>query len=283
MITFSHVTKRFGNFTALDDLSLAVAPQQAIALWGPNGAGKTTAIKCLLGLLRYEGRIMVDSLDARRQGRAVRRNLGYVPQELAFYEEMSTLETVEFFCRLKQTAEARIPLVLKQVALEGHTNKPVHALSGGMKQRLALALALLADPAILVLDEPTSNLDTGARDHFLQLLRAVKAAGKTVVFTSHRLEEVELLADQVLILAAGKVVKTCAPADLPSAVGLQRQIKLRVPSPLLDAALQLLSVQGYHVHRNGSGLLVQVAADGKAAPINALNRAEIPVSDFELE
>ena len=92
MIAFSHLRKTYGKFVAVDDLTLDVAPQEAVALWGVNGAGKTTVIKCLLGLLRYSGQIQVDGCDVRKQGRAARRLIGYVPQELAFYKEMSTLD-----------------------------------------------------------------------------------------------------------------------------------------------------------------------------------------------
>jgi len=151
MITFTNVTKRFGNYRAVDNLSLTVPMQQAAALWGPNGAGKTTVIKCLLGLLRYEGQIMVNGYDAYRQGRNARRLVGYVPQELAFYEEMSTLDTVRFFAQLKGAPLTDAVPILTQVGLEEHAGKPVDALSGGMKQRLALGLALLGDPPVLVL------------------------------------------------------------------------------------------------------------------------------------
>ena len=157
MITFTHVSKRFGRFTALDDLNLIVAPHQAVALWGPNGAGKTTAIKCLLGLLHYDGHIDVDGLDVQKQGRSVRGRLGYVPQELAFYDDLSTLER-PFVCSPQRSPEKRIVEMLELVELSGHGDKAVGALSGGMKQRLALALALLADPPILVLDKPAFQI-----------------------------------------------------------------------------------------------------------------------------
>ncbi|MCB0202733.1 MAG: ATP-binding cassette domain-containing protein, partial [Anaerolineae bacterium] len=131
MIEYSHVTKRFGKFTAVDDLSFAVQPQEALALWGPNGAGKTTAIKCLLGLLRYRGLISVDGMDAGKNGRAVRRLLGYVPQELAFYADMSALDTALFYARLKGVEAGRALEALQQVGLAEHGDKPVGALSGG--------------------------------------------------------------------------------------------------------------------------------------------------------
>lgn len=283
MIQFSHLTKQFGKFTAVDDLSFEVQPMAALALWGPNGAGKTTAIKCLLGLLKYRGQILVDGLDARKQGKAVRRLLGYVPQELAFYADMSTLDTALFYARLKNTPASRAAEVLEQVGLAGHGDKPVGALSGGMKQRLALGLALLADPPILVLDEPTSNLDAAARDHFLHLLGEVKRAGKTIIFTSHRLEEIESLADHVLVMEHGRMLLTCGPDELPQRVGLRTQMKLRLPEGQLDSALAVLQSGGYNVTRNGVGVLVDVLPGEKARPIHALRDADIQVTDFEVQ
>lgn len=283
MIRFEHVTKRFGRYVAVDDLNTTVPAQQAYAFWGPNGAGKTTVIKCLLGLLRYEGRIAVNGFDAARNGRDARRLVGYVPQELAFYDDMGTLESARFFARLKQAPGAQALSVLTQVGLEEHAGKPVAALSGGMKQRLALALALLGDPPVLVLDEPTSNLDAAGRSQFLQLLAQVKAAGKTILFTSHRLEEIELLADQVVVMERGAVQLTCAGSELAARLGLRTTVKLRLPGELLDSALSVLHRDGFAARRNGVGVLVEVHPGEKARPIHSLNRAHIPVTDFEVE
>ena len=283
MIQFFDLTKKYGKFTAVDGLSFEVEPRQAVALWGPNGAGKTTAIKCLLGLLRYQGRIVVDGLDAHKQGKAVRRLLGYVPQELAFYDDLSTIATALFYARIKQLPASRAEAVLKEVGLNEHVDKRVGALSGGMKQRLALGLALLADPPVLVLDEPTSNLDAAARDQFLHLLQAVKAGGKTVVFTSHRLEEIEALADQVLVMERGKLIQICAAADLPQRLGLRTQVKLRLAAHHLEPAIGVLQAGGYTAYRNGTGVLVDVSPGEKAKPINLLNDADIAVIDFEVQ
>ena len=283
MIQFFDLTKRYGKFTAVDGLSFEVEPRQAVALWGPNGAGKTTAIKCLLGLLRYQGRIVVDGLDAHKQGKAVRRLLGYVPQELAFYDDLSTLATALFYARIKQLPASRAEAVLNEVGLSEHVDKRVGALSGGMKQRLALGLALLADPPILVLDEPTSNLDAAARDQFLHLLQAVKAGGKTVIFSSHRLEEIEALADQVLVMERGKLNQICAAADLPQRLGLRTQVKLRLAAHQLEPAIGALQAGGYTAYRNGTGVLVDVSPGEKAKPINLLNDADFTVIDFEVQ
>ncbi len=283
MITFDHVTKRYGKTVAVDDLSLEVPSERALALWGPNGAGKTTLIRCLLGLLRYDGRIHIGGLDAHRQGRAARRLLGYVPQEIALYPDLTVLDTAHFFARLRQAPAATVPPILTQVGLADHATKAVGALSGGLKQRLALGLALLGDPPVLVLDEPTSNLDRASRDDFLALLGTVRGGGKTILYTSHRLEEIERLADEVIVMQDGRIAARCHAGDLAQQLGLRRTVKLHIAPEALDLALSVLHADGYAARRNGRGVLVDVAADAKAAPIQLLGNASISVSDFEME
>ena len=282
MIRVANLEKRFGKTTVVTDLSFEVAAGEALALWGANGAGKTTAIKCVLGLLHYRGSISINGLDARRRGRDARRQLGYVPQELAFYDDLTALATAQFYGRLKHVPPARAHAVLAQVGLADHAGKPVSVLSGGMKQRLALALALLADPPVLVLDEPTSNLDTLARDQFLQLLVEVKASGKTILFTSHRLEEVEALADRALVLEKGKLIAQVPAVNLAGTVGLKSRVKLYLPDAALDAALEVLTRDGFSASRNGTGIYVDVQPGHKAQPIQALAAAQITVRDFEV-
>jgi ABC-type multidrug transport system ATPase subunit len=283
MISIQNVTKRYGAFTALDHLSFDAPAGRALALWGPNGAGKTTLIKCLLGLIPFEGSIRVNGFDVQRQGRQARAAIGYVPQELAFYPELTTLETAHFFARLKKADTRQIAPALELVGILPHADKLVHNLSGGTKQRLALALALLGDPPILVLDEPSANLDVGARDHFLSMLAQLKAAGKTILFTSHRIEEIEALADDALALEQGCARLHCPGRDLAAHLKLRTQIKLFLPGDLLDSALTILQTDGFSAHRNGTGILVQTPHDAKAQPIHALNRAGIVVSNFEME
>jgi len=283
MITFTNLTKRFGSYTAVDNLSLQVVEREAVALWGPNGAGKTTAVKCLLGLLAYDGSITVNGFDAKQQGRQARAAIGYVPQQQSFYDDMSTLDTGLFFAKLKRTPAAQAPELLAQVGLGDHLHKPVGALSGGMKQRLALALALQGDPPVLVMDEPTSNLDAAARDQLLHLLTEVKAAGKTIIFSSHRIEEVETLADRVLVMEKGQVRFTCTPRELPARLGWRSEVKLRMAPNVLDTALHVLQADGFTARRNGVGVIVEVAHGDKARPIHVLSQAEITVTDFEME
>ncbi len=202
------------TITAVNDLSFELAEGGALALWGVNGAGKTTVLKCLLGLLRCQGELRLNGFDLAKDGRAARHYLGYVPQELSFHNDLSVAESCRFYAKLKNVSLDRIPVVLGQVGLTAQERKAVGALSGGMKQRLALALALLGDPPVLLLDEPTSNLDAATRDEFVALLNDLRRGGKTLLFTSHHREEVEALAEHVLVLQDGRIVAQGAPAEV---------------------------------------------------------------------
>jgi ABC-type multidrug transport system ATPase subunit len=216
IIQILDVRKRFGrNAAVLNGVTFDVRPGQSVALWGSNGAGKTTLIRCLLGLIDFAGDIRVAGLDVRRDGKAARRLLGYVPQELALYDDFRLTEAAHFMARLKGADPAACAPILADLGLAGHERKRVRELSGGMKQRLALGIALLNDPPVLVLDEPTSNLDTAGRASLMELLLGLKAAGKTVLFISHRPEEVSGLADRVLTLEHGNLLTDAAPSRAP--------------------------------------------------------------------
>ncbi|GAB4154163.1 MAG: hypothetical protein Fur0021_20530 [Candidatus Promineifilaceae bacterium] len=199
------LAKRYGQAEALHNVSFTTTSGEILALWGANGAGKTTLLKAILGLIRFEGEIIVNGHDVQRNGKAARRSIGYVPQEAVFYD-WGVLATMQFYARLKKASPERIPLLLDRLGLQPHAHKAVAALSGGLKQRLALAIALLSDPPLLLLDEPTASLDTASQQDYLALLSSLRREGKTILFASHRLEEVEALADRSLLLENGRLV-----------------------------------------------------------------------------
>ncbi len=282
MIRVTNLTKTFGRYRAVDELTFGVERGEAVALWGSNGAGKTTAIRCILGLLRSKGTIELAGMNIRSAGKKARQIIGYVPQELAFHDDLRLLETLHFFAKLRRAPGNRPQEVLEEVGLEGHGRKRIRELSGGMKQRMALALALLADPPILVLDELTSNLDTTAQIGFLDLLCEQKRKGKTILFTSHRLDEVEHLADRVIVLEKGRRKVECAPDQLAEALGLRCTLHVTLDAGRITDALSALSTHGYAARRNGVGLFIDVAPNEKAQPIRILTEASINVRDFDL-
>jgi nitrous oxidase accessory protein len=213
-ISVQNVSKRYGTVTALDGVSFEAHPGEAIALWGENGAGKTTLLKAILGLIDFKGRILVEGHDVNRDGKGARRSIGYVPQEAVFYD-LNVRATMEFYARLKKVDLTRSAGLLDKLGLTAHARKPVSALSGGLKQRLALAIALLADPPVLLLDEPTANLDAKARRDYLALLAALRQdLRKTILFASHRVEEVKALASRVLVLESGQIGDIWLPGDM---------------------------------------------------------------------
>ena len=284
MITVTNITKRFGGLTAVDDLSFSVNAGEAVALWGANGAGKTTALRCLLGLLPFAGSVTIAGKDVQKQGKAARSLMGFVPQELNFHEDLTVAETLTFYARLKKvpTGYDFMPL-LDRLELAPHIYKPVHDLSGGLKQRLALALALLAEPPILILDEPTANLDIRAREDFLLLLHELKVGGKTLAFSSHRLEEVTALADRVLLMEAGRLIVDSPPQELEQRLGWETTLHLYLSEPGINPALEALSAYGMPVSRNGRGVRVQVRPGEKGKVLHMLHEAGIEIEDFTVE
>lgn len=281
MIIANNLVKRYGKITVLDDVTFSIRAGEAVALWGANGAGKTTTLRCLLGVQGFEGRLTVNGIDVRHQGKAARTVIGYVPQEASFYD-LSIQETLNFYARLKKVPASRIFEVLEQVQLNSHIKKRVSMLSGGMKQRLALAVALLADPPILILDEPTANLDVSAQRDFIHTIQVLNQAGKTVVFSSHRMDEVMALASRVLVLADGKLLFECQPNELTEKLGLRRWLRIWVAAHHRKDTLRVLSEQGFVYSPNGRSVFVQVNENGKIAPLWSLQQAQIPIENFDL-
>jgi nitrous oxidase accessory protein len=280
MVAIRGVGMRFGRIAALEDVSFEIPAGQAVALWGPNGAGKTTLLRCLLGLLPYQGDVVVDSHHTRRQGKQARACIGFVPQELHFPDTMTVRETIGFYAQLKGVSIAEGAQRVGDLHLSAQGTKLVGELSGGMKQRLALAVALLGNPPLLLLDEPTANLDLKTRDRFLHLLQELKKVGKTLVFCSHHLDEVASACDRIVVLEEGRVRADCPPDQLDQHLGWEGKLWLAVDAADRERALTTLLERGFAAQSNHRGLVVPVPAGAKAAPIQALSSAGIRVADF---
>lgn len=208
-IKVQKLTKKFGDFTALDDVSFTVAEGETLALLGPNGSGKTTTLKCLAGLtIPTSGKISIGDHDLRTQPRQAKELMSYLPQRVAFHDQLTAREVLQFYCRLRRLPDQRVEETLStpNFHFNGFSDKAVSQFSGGMLQRLGLAVACLPNAPVLVLDEPTSSLDPKGAIQFRQFLASLKREGKTIVFSSHLLNEVVQLADRVAIMVEGRLV-----------------------------------------------------------------------------
>jgi len=277
------VSKAYGKMRVLERVNFQVGTGQALAVWGPNGAGKTTLLKALLGLIPFEGELIVADISVKQNAKRVRRFIGYVPQEAMFYD-WTVQATIEFYARLKRVNSSRAAVLLEQLGLAAHARKNVTALSGGLKQRLALALALLADPPILLLDEPTANLDTHARAEYLKLIAALKQQDKTILFASHRLEEVEMLADDVLWLGEQGAARLMSPEEWRAEIAPTAQLTLWFGEGQRERANEFLIRRGWDAHMNGRGtVVVRTRAEQKLRALQELQAHGFHVDDFEIE
>jgi ABC-2 type transport system ATP-binding protein len=263
MLVLSHVVKRYGTRVAVDDLSLEVRPGEIFGLLGPNGAGKSTTMHVAVGLLRPDaGAVSIGGRGAPSSP-AVRRVLGLAPQNLAVYDLLSAEENLTFFGQLHGLAGAalrtRVDAALTFAGLQERRRDRVSSYSGGMKRRLNIAAAILHEPELVLLDEPTVGVDPQSRNAIFDSIAALRAVGRTIVYSTHYMEEAVRLCDRVAIIDHGKVLA-------------------------LDTVAALIRVHGgpprLHVRAGGRDLVAETSE-----PLTALNRisAETPVESFRVE
>lgn len=274
------LTRRFGDLTAVDSLSLRVPRGSVYGFLGPNGAGKSTTIRMLLGLIRpHGGHINVLDEPLERRGPPLER-IGTLVESPSLYGHLTGRENLEVLRRLTRTPRGRVPEVLRVVGLLAAADRLVKTYSHGMRQRLGIALALLRDPELLILDEPTNGLDPAGIHEIRDLLRRLpETMGVTVFLSSHLLSEVEQVASHVGIIRKGRLVFEGELGDLYARTG--EAITLGVPDPL--AASRVLKRAGWRVHSLERECL-QVVASGRAdaALINA-QLVEAGVQVYHLE
>lgn len=277
------LNKNFGKVEVLHDINFDIKTGETVVLWGPNGAGKTTVLRCLLGSLPSEGNITILGEDLKKNGKKVRAQIGYVPQEIRLHIEQTVDETVSFYAALRRVTPARVNELLKTWGLNELRKRYVNHLSGGMKQKLALVIALLSDPPILFLDESTSNLDLRVRHEFMSFLSQIKKSGKTILLCSHHVTEVWKLADRVVALQNGRKIEEGSPEALRHLLGGERLLFITVPERDLERSCEVLSQRGFSAARNELSLILHVPEEKKAEPFYILKNAGIQILDFELE
>jgi ABC-2 type transport system ATP-binding protein len=214
-IEVEKLTKRYGDLVAVDEISFTVKKGEVFALLGPNGAGKTTTVE-IIDTIRTltSGKVSLLGMDVTKQKLDIVARIGVLPQDFSSFDRITVKETLQYYSRLFSGPHADIDGLMELVNLTDRSQVEYKNLSGGLKQRLGIALALVNDPDVVFLDEPTTGLDPRARREVWQVLEGLKSQGKTVLLTTHYMEEAELLADTVAIISRGRIIAMDSPGEL---------------------------------------------------------------------
>lgn len=281
VIVFEQVGKRYGSLATLTDLSFTVAEGEVLALLGHNGAGKTTSMKLILGLIAASSGTVRTFGDDPLSANALRGQLGYLPENVSFYEQLSGQEVLTYFARLKRTSLLQVKELLERVGLGAAAQRRVKTYSKGMRQRLGLAQALLGRPRLVLLDEPTTGLDPAATRDFYAMVKELRDDGCAVLLSSHVLPGIEPYIDRALILgdgrrlALGSIAELRQTADLPITVRASGAWQPDEWQQVFGAEVEL-------VQADARKLELKVPAQVKMAVLRELsNHAQ--VQDLELQ
>ncbi len=288
MLKIHGLKKKFKNFQALNGLDLEIEEGALYGFVGPNGAGKTTAIRIMTGLiLADEGTVEIAGRDIRTYRSEVKKDFGYVPDEFGMYDNLKVSEYMEFFASCYGfsglVARSRCQELLEQVKLADRADAFVDSLSRGMKQRLCLARALIHDPALLILDEPTSGMDPRTRLEFKELLKELCAEGKTILVSSHILSELAQMCTDIGIIDAGRIVLSGNMSEILQKVNNSNPLLIRVQGQR-EAAIRLLredpAVQSIAIRESDIAVRFHGDQEAEAELLRCLVESGIPVNGF---
>lgn len=277
MLKVTDLRKSYAGRVAVDDVSFDLDSGQTLGLIGPNGAGKSTTVSMLCGLLRPDrGEILLDGQPVNHGNSAAKHKVGLVPQDLAIYEELSARENLRLFGALYGLSgnllKQRCQAALELVALSERAGDKPSTFSGGMKRRLNIAAALLHDPQLLILDEPTVGVDPQSRNAIFDSLETLKRQGRSLIYTSHYMEEVERLADHIVIVDHGKVIANETPEELYRRLPSQAALNVDLgDSESMSLAALLAGIQARPgvtgVNTVGNSLRIALSAADDALPV----------------
>ncbi len=269
LVQIESLTRKFGNLTAVNDVSFAIEKGEMVGLLGPNGAGKSTIIDIIVGLRRpTSGRVFVHGLEPSKNGLEVRRAIGYVPQQAAIFEDLTVRENLSLAAEMYRIPrfKHRVAEIIKEFELEEKTGKLAGTLSGGQKRRLNFALGSIPDSQLIILDEPTVGLDPSRRMEAWGLVRRLHEGGKAVLLTTHYMEEADVLCSRILLMDRGKIVAQGSPQELKSTLSDELVVEYTFaeapPRELVQRLTALPDVAG----ANRNELSLKVTLKSRALP-----------------
>jgi ABC-2 type transport system ATP-binding protein len=282
-IQLDGVTKRFGDVTALQDLELTVEDGEIYGFLGPNGAGKSTTINLLLDFIRpTSGAATVLGMDAQRESETIRERIGVLPDGYDVYDRLTARQHLRFAIESKGAGDDPEALA-ERVGIPDAIDRKAGGYSKGMTQRLVLAMALVGEPDLLILDEPSTGLDPNGAREMREIIRAENDRGATVFFSSHILEQVEAVCDRVGILRSGELVAEDSIESLRASIDSGSQLSVAVSDPE-RAAEAARGVEGVRdVRIDGEAIVVSLDGGGKTTVLGAIEDAGVEVTDFATE
>jgi Cu-processing system ATP-binding protein len=282
-VEIRNLTKRYGTIEAVRDVSFDLHAGEIIALVGHNGAGKTTLLKLMLGLARPSaGTIRVLGEDPAAGEFAARRRLGYLPENVSFHAALTGREVLTFYARLKEQPVALAPLLLDQVGLGAASQRRIGTYSKGMRQRLGLAQALIGEPQVLLLDEPTAGLDPALRLDFYAIVEALRSRGATVVLSSHALAELGERAGRVIIMNQGTMVANGSLDDLRHLARLPSKIRVTIAEGAASGNPSWLEALPSWRQVNGHVVEIDAVPEDKIELLRRVTEASAPVVDIDV-
>ncbi len=291
MIQIERLRKCYNALVAVDDISFDVHDGEIFGLLGPNGAGKTTTISMICGVLQPDGgRVIVDESNIWVEPKKVKRHLGVVPQEIAVYEDLTARDNLSFWGSLYGLSGSeltnRIDETLSRVGLAERAGDKVKTFSGGMKRRLNLSMGLLHSPKFLLLDEPTVGIDPQARLNILEVIREVAAAGTTVLYTTHYMDEAEQLCDRIAIIDHGRILALGTLAELTRRAGEAEVLHLTGPFDNESLRERLAAIPGARILGLGEGSAVLAIESDGPGLLDILPRvldADLGIEDVSIQ
>lgn len=290
------LVKKFGALTAVDHISFSVGRGEVVGFLGPNGAGKSTTMKIISGFLEpTSGRAFIAGHDSHEDPITARRHLGYLPEGAPAYSDMTVEAFLDFVAGMhgmsKQKANSRLAELVERVDLAGVWNQRIESLSKGFKRRVGIAQALIHDPDVLILDEPTDGLDPNQKHEMRSLIRSI-AANKAIVVSTHILEEVEAICSRAIIIAKGRMLADSTPADLMAKAPGQGSMALTVetaqPQRVVDLLAQQPGVANVEITSHVNGVAQFLVHSGDVRPSGAaitklLAKSDIVVEEIHME
>ena len=281
MVKVTNLTKTYGDFTAVDDISFEIRKGEIFGFLGPNGAGKTSTINMMIGLSRpTAGEITVGGIDVKKQIKRARAIMGIVPDESNLYNEMDGFENLRFCAALygmrKQEREAKARLLLERFGLKGAGKRPFKAYSKGMRRKLTIAAALIHSPQVLFLDEPTTGIDVESSRQIREMIMGLKRQGVTIFLTTHYIEEAERLCDRVAFIADGQIVASGTVPELMGSVAHDHTVRFVTDRNAEDLATELVA----ELQAGFAGSKVEVRPDHSLVMVSERRIPLLPVMEF---